>query len=198
MPRRRKEGAPKFVPPTGFEEGHVTKRYTVAEAREHLQLVEQLMIQGTGAAAIARVCKMRLGIGAPRCAALRARVTEAWSREDSERRGELKAAQARRLQGYIQQARGRRSDDNKGWAERPDYQAIGRFESLLADLHGTREPIKIDLTVQASASVMHVISAMTPEQVNARLQRYVELKRLAEERQRDLEALPAAGEEKKA
>jgi hypothetical protein len=57
--------------------------------------------------------------------------------------------------------------------------AIREQEQLLADLTGTREPLKVEVDMRVKEAVTAVVLNMSPEQMNARLQDFQETMRLA-------------------
>jgi hypothetical protein len=62
---------------------------------------------------------------------------------------------------------------------RTDYKALAEIESLLADVQGTKDPIKIDVNVDIQAAVMSIVGSMSPEAMDQALSEVLEAKRLA-------------------
>lgn len=165
------------------------KTYSPDEVREQVAFVESLLCHPESTERQRQLaCTKRFGFGLGRMRMLVARVREQWEKEDAHLRQQRKAEQSRRLYRYIGNAAS--TTDQKGNTVRPNWAAVARFEELLADLHGTREPIKIDVDTRASEAVMLVIAQMTPEQVQARLERYKQCVEATEGAERGL--LPEA------
>lgn len=182
LPAKRGPGKPKRV-------------YTREEVREHILFVESLLLQpGLTEAQRASACQRRFGFARSRYYTLQSRIREVWAREDEHLIAVRKNEQTRRVMRHLQGAMGQK-DANGDWVVRPNWAAVARFEDLLADLHGTREPIRIDIDARASEAVMMVVAQMTPEQVQARLDAYAQKMALAERVEReqviDVPAMPA-------
>jgi len=99
-------------------------------------------------------------------------IFDEWRETDAARAEHQRSAQIRRLQSHIVAAR-----------EAGKYAAVATLERLLADILGTLEPIRVEVSasVQVQQSVLHVLSSMNAEQI-----------RQLANRQREILALPAA------
>lgn len=169
------------------------KRWSPGEAREHLIFVESLLAQPQLTERQRQVaCFKKFGFGLGRLRDLSVRVRSSWEKEDAHLRMQRKAEQTRRIYRHLAGAQGQRNDDGT-WKVKPNWSAVAKFEDLLADLHGTREPLKIDIDVRASEAVMLVIAQMTPAQVQARLERYGQRVAIAERVEREERATNVPG-----
>ena len=181
----------------GASEVRVPKRgqkYTLAEVELQMSVVEQLVLATQSRPAITKAMRERFGVGSLRVLRLVARVQERWKQEDQEARPAYRAAAMRRIERYIAQARGERAPDGT-WRTKPDYPALARFESLLADIQGTRAPVQVDVSVdvRVSASLQAVIASLTPEQCAERLAAARERRALAERQRASDRALGTGG-----
>jgi hypothetical protein len=154
--------------------------------RDQILFVESLILQpGLTETQRARAFQQRFGTSKTRYLTLQNRVREVWAREDDHLIASRKNEQTRRVMRHLQGAMGQK-DAAGAWAVRPNWSAVAKFENLLADLHGTREPLRIDIDARASEAVMMVVAQMTPEQVQARLDAYAQRMALAERAEREL------------
>lgn len=146
-----------------------------------MHFVEQLYLRGTSNAGMVALAKQELGVGPKRVQVMLERIKEAWKTEDEENRKSAKGATIRRIQRYIQDAQGRKDpNDPKRWLEKPNFAALARFETLLADIQGTREPITIDLNVRIQETVLNVIADLSAEELTELVGEYDETMKLAE------------------
>lgn len=139
--------------------------WTQDETNQQLDAIEQLMMVCTTYSKIERAMKRQFAVGAKRTENLHARVQERWAREEKAPANELRQAQIKRILSYVQNARGRRDPTTGAWIEKPNHQALARYERELAMLQGTYRPIKVDVEVVASQAVLHVISNMDADRV---------------------------------
>lgn len=166
-------------------------RYTVAETRAQFAMVEQLLTNGYTLAAIRRAVSEKLGCTLTRVSIISRRVQDAWAVEMEDTRRSFKASQIRRIQRTIRQASGVQ-DEQGNWTVRPNYHALARFESLLADITGTREPLRVDLNVELRETLTAVVAQMDPQQSQEYLEAARRRQELAEHRARELgEVLPS-------
>ena len=66
-----------------------------------------------------------------------------------------------------------------GWIEKPNHSAIVRYENLLADIQGTREPLQVDVNVQVAESLVAVFSSYSLEKLQSMRARALEKKQYA-------------------
>lgn len=171
---------------TNRGKGHL---WPAVQVEQHMAAIESLLLSTYSQTAIARTMTQRFGLKKTRVEDLIKRVKARWLAEDVEARPTNKSSQVRRLLGYIANARGERNDDGRGWKVQPNYQALRAFESLLADVQGTKAPIEINVDVRVGQALREVISNMTPEQLTLRLER-ARAQRAAAERLELLEQNP--------
>ena len=168
------------------------KRYSIVEVREQLRAVEGLLIQGATHGQIVRAMKkFAVPCGEKRATNLIERIKTQWAQEDDAVRAVKKAAAERRLIQHIENAKGDVADD--GTYKNANFQAIGRFEQLLADLQGTREPVKVQLDLQVSVAVAQLVATYTPEQVTRAITEMAQLERDAELWRKSLPPSKTAG-----
>lgn len=93
------------------------------------------------------------------------RIRQKWREVDQERRADHKLMAQKRLLADIAAAR-----KSKAW------NAVASLERLLADIQGTKEPIRIDVDVNETVreSIEVSLANMTPEMVRAFAQRHRE------------------------
>ncbi len=166
----------------------IHRLYTRDEVLAQENFIESLMVSGLGESVIVRRVRKQetLGIGAKRTKTIIRRIRERWEREDALRKPLLRAETLRRLQRDAQTARGQYDATTQTWVLKPNFQAVARFEELIADIAGTRAPIQVnvDASVRVSESALHVITALSPEETHAMLAEYRELQALAERAKR--------------
>jgi hypothetical protein len=199
--RRRKRSlgeriTPPTSPPAGSAEAKerargIHKVFSVAEVREQERVIEDLLVRGLGHGTIFRAVReppgtlaadgkpraTALGIGQARARKLIDRIYERWRIEDGPRRAQRKAEQIRRLTHDAEVARSSKN-----------YNAVARFEELLADLMGTREPIQVNHDVRVSETVLHVFGMLRPEDMHDLMNEYRQTHALAEQARRLLPA----------
>jgi len=149
------------------------KRWSPAEVNLHLATIESMLLNSYGITTIRRVMRERFGVGSVRTNVLSQRVRDLWINEDAESRPLNKAAAARRFLRYIRQAQG---DET----HRPDFSTLAKFESLLADVQGTRAPLEINVDVRLGEAAKLVIAGLSAQQLNDRLEAVRERRALAE------------------
>jgi hypothetical protein len=171
------------VPPAATSE---KTTWTRAEVDAQEQRVEGLLLQAASTAQI--VATLRdMGVKRRRAAQLVSRIRDRWSRETEATRAYTRDEQIRRVKRYIQRLQGRPKivdDQIVGWHEQPNYPMLHRWESLLADLEGNKEPLKINVDVRYTEAMLAVVGSMPGE----------DLLRLAQE-QREIEAKARAYDE---
>lgn len=174
------------------------RNYTTDEVREHYEFVENMMLTRPGLSdrERARITRERFNFGHKRLLRIQTKIRERWIKESEEKRKGNKQEQINRLFKYIDLARGRRVQvldkktrepvyDEEGnpvleWKEKPNHQALARYEALIAELLGTREPIQVSVEVQMNQAILHVIQGLTPEQEERLFQSYQENVMLAD------------------
>ena len=166
---------PKAKPTGSFKPGHPHYPRRPAPPREltlkRRAIVSQLLAQGMPDRDIVSVCldpERALDFGqAWRVHRLLAEIKDQWAHDDAEQAPRLKAMAVRRLLGSIQSARA-----DKAWT------AVASLERTLADIQGTREPVRIevDVTAEQRHAIAGAIATMQPAQVLALAERMRELK----------------------
>jgi hypothetical protein len=190
MARRRKRSEVNGSKATQFQPGHepLEKKqkvvFSVFEVRKQVAAIEHMMTLGRTQGQIVRWMKNEAEEnGVPSCGWHRTiniieRVKAKWEAEDEQLRPIKKAAAIRRLMVHIDNAKGKLDED--GRYPEANFAAIAKFESQLADLEGTRAPVKVDVNVQVQQSVAMVLSAMTPDQMQKALNEQLEMERDAQ------------------
>lgn len=149
------------------------------ETQRQIYTLEGLLVQGASPSQCIRIMREKHpGVGSARTQKLTDRIHQQWAREDEEARASNRASAERRIKRMQGIAAGRR-DEQGEWIEPPDHAAFARYESLLHDLQGIREPVKINLDIQVSAAVMHLIASMSASDVQEALAEIQELERKA-------------------
>lgn len=128
--------------------------------RYRLLAVEQMILRPTAESSIVQFARQHWGIGKEATLRLIARVYARWSTEDERNRPREKAAQVRRLKGYIARMSAK---DPKEW----NVAGIIQVERLLADVAGTREPVKVEHDFTRIQSVDGVVASLSPEKFAA-------------------------------
>lgn len=161
--------------------------WTRQEIAEQEERVEAGLVRAASVNQIAETLRTEHGVGRRRTLQLIARIRERWSRETESTRAYTRDEQIRRVRLYIQRLQGRPKIVNgemKGWDEPPNYHMLHKWESLLADLEGNKEPLKINVDVRYTEAMLSVMAGVTGE----------DLLRLAQE-QREIEAKARAFDE---
>jgi len=172
--------------PSGLGARPEAVRWTVDETRKHVEVIEGLMVLGAGSTQIVNqvtrpVAQGGLGIGPSRARSLIARIQDRWEEEDRKASRRRRGEQTRRLMRYIQACQGRRDPQNPTqWLEKPNHQALARYEKQLALIQGTEAPVQVDLQVQHSESLAAVFSRYSLDALKAMRERALERKALAE------------------
>lgn len=168
MPLKRPESPNRQArsPASAEEQRQVV--YDMHDVREQMDAVEQLLVAGIPVSRIEKEAKQRWGLTAARTKRLIDRVRARWAEESRAERPHWKAQAIRRLYGHIAKARGE-----------GQWNAVAAFERLLAEMQGTKEPVEIQLNVDATVTeaALHVVSRLTPEK---RAQIVAEQRRLRE------------------
>lgn len=154
--------------------------YTPEETREQHEWIAGAMAARMTTYAITQQAKDKFGIGASRVRNLMARVLEKWKLEDEQNRSSLKAKAVRSLEQDMTAVRAELANNISVSDKAKLHSTLTRYHALLADIQGTREPIKVDVDVRVSQSIVGVIANLSPEQVQAYVQRRKQLEQEAE------------------
>jgi hypothetical protein len=143
---------------------------TVEVKRERLDVVEQLMLRGVSQNKIEHVCKEKFNIGRLVARKYMAEIRDRWADEERVSRPSYKAQAMRRLYNHIQKAR-----DTDNWA------AVAQLERLLSDIQGTKEPVEVNMNVDArvTEAALHVVATLTPERREEIIERQKRLRLLS-------------------
>lgn len=166
--------------------------------RRQISSIEELMLRAAGERkiidAVSRsVEEGGLGISRRRAKRLMEIIRARWAKEDEAFRATRKSEQRRRIQGHLARAMGGKQND--GTFVPMNHQAVARYESLLADIDGTREPIAVDVNVKYTETMVKVLAVMTPDRVAAMIEVAHERRRLAEAFRREHPETAASPEE---
>lgn len=143
------------------------------DKRMRLRFLEQMMVNGASEGKIVAFCKATWGVGRKRALRMAELVKARWVEEDERNRPIWKSWQIQRLMGDLSALRAIP-------VEKRNYAAISATERLLADVQGTKEPVKVDINVARVQAVDRVILELTPAQFDAAVASALEDKRLAE------------------
>jgi hypothetical protein len=128
-------------------------------------------------------CQKQLGFGKQRALALMARALEQIQKASEQDSVFTRTEQKHRIRSRIRELITPRLKPD-GVTEIPiklgAYQAVARFEELLADIEGNREPIEVKVTATVHASAVNVLVDMSEETRLALYERAKERRRLAE------------------
>jgi hypothetical protein len=134
---------------------------------------------------IIRTMRERYGLRKMAVYTMLDRVRASWAEQSEEERASNKAAQEIRLNQDLRRLRVRMADQKA--ASKPNDRelaalsgAVYRLESLLADIQGTREPIKVDVDIKVSQAIFTMIGTMGAEEVARELAYYEEIERRAQ------------------
>lgn len=172
-PEDEDEQRAKRIVSTSFGKNTREKPLSQREAMR-LAFIERLFVEGIPEARIFTLARRPtqptddkpagLGIGYDKAKRLLGVVKERLVRESESLRPTNKAAAERRILGDIQAAKAA-----KNWA------AVRGFESLLADIQGTKDPIRVDVSVTQRSAVVHLIGNMTDGEFTELVDEYEEL-----------------------
>jgi hypothetical protein len=150
------------------------------EVEEQLRVVEALLQVMRSPRDIRRALVAKFGpVTRIRTDLLIKRTWARWAVEDKDAQPHAKSAQARRLSQYLERAKGVQNQDGT-WLVKPDWKATAMFESLYADVRGTRAPVEINVDARVSQSLQAIMTLMTPEKTQELLQAARQRKELAE------------------
>jgi hypothetical protein len=96
-----------------------------------------------------------------------------------------------RLHQQLRNVSGRRTPDGKDWVEKPNHQAVARYEKLIMDVEGTAadKKIKVDVDATYTQAMIQVIASLDGEEAAALLEEAREQQAWAEEGRRLLPAV---------
>lgn len=143
---------------------------SVAERRTRLDFIEKLLIAGIAIARIESACRDQFSMPKSAVSKCVEQVHARWADEERSNRLHYKTQAMRRLYGHVAEAR-----KDKNWA------AVAQLERLLADIQGTKEPLEVQLNVDATISeaVLHVVANLSPERRVALIEEQRRLRALA-------------------
>lgn len=141
---------------------------TPSDRAKRETLIEELWFQCVDERRIIAIAKRELDIGPTATRVVLARVRERCQREHEENRVAWKHQAVERISREIRDAK-----KESAWG------AVASFERLLADIQGTREPLRVDVNVAVNQAVVHVIGSMSAEQMQLLLEEYNEMERRA-------------------
>ncbi len=173
------------LPPANLDDRKVVRLYSRVEYRRILQIVEAAMMQGFGVDRVRDAVRGEFPtVGKGYCQKRMSDVHQKWQEEDVASHESWKSAQIRRIMGYMRHAQGeQRVDPGTGlntWVREPNHAALAKWESLLADIQGTRAPIEIKSDGQVREALIVVLGRMDADQADALLARAEQEKTLAE------------------
>lgn len=153
----------------------VPTKVTRSQLAARESFVERLLLAGATHANIYKLAARPttadppgLGIGKTAAVGAIRRVMDRWVAESEADRSFNKVTAVRRLFSHMQDAR-----RDKKWS------AVLGCERLIADIQGTREPIRIDLNANVNMALVNCIGAMTSEDREALLAEYEVLEETA-------------------
>lgn len=169
------------------------RRYTLAETRDQLRSVEELLIEGAKPAAIHRLFRAESkypSITMSRVHDLCARVRTDWLSiaKDDDRKAARSAAIVR-IHRMRQQAAGQWDQATKSWVIKPNHQAVARYEELLMKLEGSEQAAKVEVDVRYTQAMLAITAQLTGDDASAFLEEAMDQKRLADMAKRELPAL---------
>jgi hypothetical protein len=155
---------------------------SVEDRRKRTDAIENMLIAGISQSRIERVCREQFGMTKAAVGTYIVRIRDRWAVEERESRPFYKAQAMRRLYGHMAEAR-----RDKNWA------AIAQFEKLLSDMQGTKEPVEVNINVDATVTeaALHVVSTLTPERRAALIEEQRRLRQLAAKQTIDTVGVPS-------
>ena len=142
----------------------------IDERRRRTEFIEGLLVAGLSMPQVERAARDSFAMNRLQVATYVGRIRERWAEEEKTQRPHNKAQQMRRVYGHIAEAR-----RDKNWA------AVAQFEKLLSDILGTKEPVEINVNVDAvvTEAALQVIAGLTPERRRALIDEQRRLRELA-------------------
>lgn len=146
---------------------------SVEERRKRLDFIEKLLVAGVNTGRIESACREAFNPPMPKTSVAKyiEQVRARWAEEERTNRVHYKAQAMRRLYGHVAEAR-----KAANWA------AVAQLERLLADIQGTKEPVEVQLNVDATVTeaVLHVVATLSPERRRAMIEEQRRLRELAQ------------------
>lgn len=163
--QRLREDAGKVLTSTDAR-GKIGFRWTRDQVQLQLQTIEALMLVASSNAVIVREMRERFdGVSKGRVEALMGRVRERWLEEDREARPTNKAAQVRRLKGYIARASRGERNANGEYVVKPDLKTVKELEQLLCRIEGNEAPVEVNVDVRVGRAATQIIAGLTREEL---------------------------------
>ena len=143
---------------------------TLEERRARMDFIEKLLVAGVGVGRVETACRDQFSMGKTAVNSYVMRIRTRWAEEERGNRPHYKAQAMRRLYGHVMEAR-----KDKNWA------AVAQLERLISDIQGTKEPVEIQLNVDATVSeaVIHVVANLSPERRKALIEEQRRIRELA-------------------
>jgi hypothetical protein len=164
--------------------------YSRVEVAEQLELVSDLLMQGTDVTRVWRICRARWStLSKKRVDRLVERVRERWMADAEKTKGMDREAAIRRIHNLRAWAAGEKDRSGANWVRKPDSRTLLHCERLLMDLQGTREAIKVDVTATYTQAMLTVMARLEGDEASAILEEAHEQERLAEAAKRHLPAV---------
>ena len=164
--QRFKEDAGRLLASTDTR-GKIGRRWSIEQVQLQLQTVEALMLVAVSTASIVQEMKTRFEstVSKGRVLFLMGRVRERWLEEDREARPTNKAAQVRRLKGYIARAsRGERNAKGE-YVVKPDLKTVKELEQLLCRIEGNEAPVEVNVDIRVGQAATQIIAGLTREEL---------------------------------
>lgn len=165
------------------------------EEEQHVGFIVSLLARGFGMRTVADACRVRFGFGPVRTRNLLRRAREALKVEVEDRKQYAKAEQIARVRARIAELleprygkplrdeNGKVLRDKAGEVVRERYPVNGaqvaRFEELLADLEGNREPTRVAVAVALTEAAQRVFAGRSDAELAELANRARERRRLA-------------------
>jgi hypothetical protein len=167
------------------------KAVSRAESASRTALAEVLLTKGYGEAVIIQALEKKFSCTKNKARQIIASVRSKWLQDYETERPIWKAAAIRRVTTHIQTlmkgevptgkaAEYLPKDDKGNPIPVIDYPTLLGFERLLSDLQGTKAPVEVKATVSVNEAMVNVIGNLSPEQQEAMLHEYEQMRQLAE------------------
>ena len=154
-------------------------KYSIAETAQHRRVIAELLTRLYHPDRIVQTMHTSFGLSKQRTMRLIQEEYERWDREgtdvNSVKRKRVAAEQ--RLAGYLEECRKRFF--NPSAVVKGSMRDIMLVEKQLAEIQGTLAPIKVDINVSITANMAAVLANLSPEQIQAALDRQKALRQAA-------------------
>ena len=154
----------------GLGSGRIGHQWSAKQDEEHASFIAGLLMRGYARAIIKEACGQKFGKEFTR-----GRFNEVWdklaratSADFDAQKPHARAIQAQRLEAYLAQL-----IKEKKWA------SVTRVEALLADLYGTKQASRVDVTAHIAGNVVSVVASLSEEQLGTMLEKARQRKQLA-------------------